>query len=70
VVVDAALTPGFRPSSATVAEVIAQIDATMELVNRAVQELGDIDVNSQDVAIEIARGLEKDRWFLFAHISE
>jgi len=24
---------------------------------------------SQDVAIEIARGLEKDRWFLFAHIS-
>ena len=42
----------------------------MELVNRAVQELGDIDVNSQDVAIEIARGLEKDRWFLFAHISE
>ena len=32
--------------------------------------LGDIDVTSQDVAIEIARGLEKDRWFLFAHISE
>jgi starvation-inducible DNA-binding protein len=66
----APLTPGFRQSSATIAEVIAQIDATMALVNRAVEELGDIDVTSQDVAIEIARGLEKDRWFLFAHISE
>jgi starvation-inducible DNA-binding protein len=66
----APLTPGFRQSSATIAEVIAQIDATMSLVNRAVEELGEIDVTSQDVAIEIARGLEKDRWFLFAHISE
>jgi len=24
---------------------------------------------SQDVVIEIARGLEKDRWFLVAHLA-
>ena len=33
-------------------------------------ELAEIDASSQDVAIEIGRGLEKDRWFLFAHVSE
>jgi starvation-inducible DNA-binding protein len=38
-------------------------------VRTAVDELGPLDPASQDVAIEIARGLEKDRWFLFAHIS-
>ena len=31
--------------------------------------LDDIDLSSQDVAIEIERGLTKDRWFLQAHIA-
>jgi starvation-inducible DNA-binding protein len=35
-----------------------------------VKELDELDQTSQDVAVEIARGLDKDRWFLFAHISE
>jgi starvation-inducible DNA-binding protein len=38
-------------------------------VRTAVDELESLDAASQDVVIEIARGLEKDRWFLFAHIA-
>ncbi|MDR6970339.1 DNA starvation/stationary phase protection protein [Leifsonia shinshuensis] len=64
------LTAGFRPSNETIAEVIAQLDAALAAVNTAVRELAELDQTSQDVAIEIARGLDKDRWFLFAHISE
>jgi len=64
------LTAGFRPSNETIAEVIAQLDAALAGVNTAVRELTELDQTSQDVAIEIARGLDKDRWFLFAHISE
>ena len=64
------LTAGFRPSNETIAEVIAQLDAALAGVNTAVRELAELDQTSQDVAIEIARGLDKDRWFLFAHISE
>jgi starvation-inducible DNA-binding protein len=66
----AQLTAGFRPSNETIAEVIAQLDAALAGVNTAVRELAELDQTSQDVAIEIARGLDKDRWFLFAHISE
>jgi len=63
------LTAGFQQSDTVIAEVIASIDATLVTVRTAVDELGLIDPVSQDVAIEIARGLDKDRWFLFAHIS-
>ncbi len=63
------LSAGFQSSDVVIAEVIAQIDATMETVRTAVTELGELDPVSQDVAIEIARGLEKDRWFLFAHLA-
>jgi len=63
------LAAGFQQSDDTIAQVIASIDATLVTVRNAVDELGLIDPVSQDVAIEIARGLDKDRWFLFAHIS-
>jgi len=63
------LTAGFQQSDKTIAEVIAAIDATLKTVRTAVNELGDLDPVSQDVAIEIARGLEKDRWFLYAHLA-
>ena len=63
------LTAGFRPSNETIAEVIAQLDAALAAVNTAVRELAELDATSQDVAIEIARGLDKDRWFLFAHLA-
>jgi starvation-inducible DNA-binding protein len=64
-----ALKEGFQQSDQTIAQVIAQIDATLKGVRIAIDELDAIDQASQDVAIEIARGLEKDRWFLFAHIA-
>ena len=63
------MTAGFQQSDAVIAQVIASIDATLVTVRTAVDELAELDPVSQDVAIEIARGLEKDRWFLFAHIS-
>jgi starvation-inducible DNA-binding protein len=64
-----ALKEGFQQSDVTIAAVIAQIDAALKNVRTAIDELGDLDAASQDVVIEIARGLEKDRWFLFAHIA-
>ncbi len=64
------LTAGFQQSDNTIAEVIGQIDAALAGVYAAVKELDGLDQTSQDVAIEIARGLDKDRWFLFAHISK
>ncbi len=63
------LTAGFQQSEATITQVIAEIDAVLGAVRTAVDELGELDAVSQDVAIEIARGLEKDRWFLFAHLA-
>ena len=63
------MTAGFQQSDAVIAEVIAAIDATLVTVRTAVTELAELDAVSQDVAIEIARGFEKDRWFLFAHLA-
>ena len=63
------LSEGFQQSDHTIAEVIAGIDATLTTVRTAVAELAELDAVSQDVVIEIARGLEKDRWFLFAHLA-
>ena len=64
------LTAGFQQSNTTIVEFVAQIDAALVSVKTAVDELDGIDLTSQDVAIEIARGLEKDRWFLVAHVSK
>ncbi|MGX5680079.1 Dps family protein [Schumannella luteola] len=64
-----AMTAGFQQSDAVIREVIAAIDATLVTVRTAVDELAELDPVSQDVVIEIARGLEKDRWFLFAHVA-
>jgi starvation-inducible DNA-binding protein len=63
------MSTGFQHSDTVIAEVIAAIDATLVTVRTAVAELATLDPVSQDVVIEIARGLEKDRWFLFAHIA-
>jgi starvation-inducible DNA-binding protein len=63
------LAEGFLPSDEAIAEIVAVIDATLVTVRAAVAELGELDPVSQDVAIEIARGLDKDRWFLSAHLS-
>ena len=60
---------GFLQTPDMVAQVVAQFDAALKTVHTAVDELEDIDLNSQDVAIEIERGMIKDRWFLEAHIA-
>lgn len=64
------LAAGFQQSGQVIAQVIAGIDATLTVVRTAIDELDELDLVSQDVAIEIAAGLEKDRWFLFAHVAE
>lgn len=63
------LSDGFQQYEQTVAEVVAQLDAALVTVRAAVKGLDDIDLSSQDVAIEIERGLTKDRWLLQAHIA-
>ena len=64
-----ALSDGFQSWQQTVTEVVALIDAALVTVRAAVTGLDDIDLSSQDVAIEIERGLTKDRWLLQAHVA-
>ncbi|WP_167131738.1 Dps family protein [Paramicrobacterium chengjingii] len=64
------LSAGFRQSDDTIVEVVAMLDAAIQTARTAVDELDEIDLNSQDVAVEIVRGLEKDRWLLLAHIAK
>jgi len=60
---------GFANSDDLVHAVIADIDRLLADVRAAVDGLDGIDLTSQDVAIEIQRGLDKDRWFLVSHIA-
>lgn len=61
------LTDGFQQSDETVREVVAQLDAVIETVYKAVKGLEELDPVSQDVVIAIAQQLDKDRWFMFSH---
>lgn len=63
------LPDGFQSWQDTCAAMVGQIDAALVTVRAAVSGLDDLDLSSQDVAIEIERGLVKDRWFLQAHIA-
>lgn len=60
---------GFTQSDELVRAVIADIDAILIDAKAAIDGLDEVDLSSQDVAIEIVRGLEKDRWFLVSHIA-
>jgi starvation-inducible DNA-binding protein len=60
---------GFQPYDEAIADIVAQIDLATEKVNEAIDGLDELDPASQDVVIEIRRGLDKDRWFLFSHIA-
>lgn len=64
-----ALSEGFTSSADLIPQVIAQIDAALVTTRAAIKGLDEVDLSSQDVAIEIERGLVKDRWFLQAHIA-
>jgi starvation-inducible DNA-binding protein len=60
---------GFLPYDEAIADVVAQIDLATKRVNDAIEGLAELDPASQDVAIEIRRGLDKDRWFLSSHVA-
>ncbi|GAA3948434.1 DNA starvation/stationary phase protection protein [Microbacterium soli] len=64
-----AVPAGFAQSDELVRAVISDLDAIIADVKAAVEGLDAVDLTSQDVAIEIQRGLEKDRWFLVSHIA-
>ncbi|WEG10304.1 DNA starvation/stationary phase protection protein [Microbacterium horticulturae] len=61
---------GFAQWQDTVRGVIADIDKVAADVQAAIDGLDEIDLTSQDIAIAIKEGLDKDRWFLVAHLAE
>lgn len=60
---------GFDQSTELIRAVIADLDSIIADTQAAIDGLDEIDLTSQDIAIEIKRGLEKDRWFLVAHVA-
>jgi len=65
-----AVPAGFAQWRDEIRAVIADMDAVLSDVQAAIDGLDETDLTSQDVAIAIKAGLDKDRWFLFAHIAE
>ena len=51
-------------------DLVADIDVVISATRVAIEALDGVDLPSQDVAIGIMQTLEKDRWFLFAHVAE
>lgn len=64
-----AVPAGFTQSDELIRAVVSDIDAILADTQAAIDGLDEIDLTSQDVAIEIKRGLDKDRWFLVSHIA-
>lgn len=64
------LSPGFQQSKVTITEMVAQLDAVLATLYRAVNGLDDVDLVSQDLVITVAHQLDKDRWFLHSHFAE
>jgi starvation-inducible DNA-binding protein len=65
-----AVPAGFAQWQDEIKAVIADMDAVLADVQAAIDGLDETDLTSQDVAIAIKAALDKDRWFLFAHIAE
>ena len=61
---------GFTQWEALIRNVIADMDVVIADTQAAIDGLDEFDLTSQDVAIGIKETLEKDRWFLFAHLAE
>ncbi|GAA3022730.1 Dps family protein [Microbacterium dextranolyticum] len=60
---------GFTPWDEIVRAVVTDMDVVIADVQAAIDGLDETDLTSQDVAIAIKAGLEKDRWFLSAHLA-
>ena len=61
---------GFTQWEAMIRAVISDMDAVIVDTQAAIDGLDEFDLTSQDIAISIKASLEKDRWFLFAHLAE
>jgi starvation-inducible DNA-binding protein len=61
---------GFTQWEDMIRAVIADMDAVLVDVKAAIDGLDEVDLASQDIAINIRESLDKDRWFLFAHLAE
>lgn len=55
---------GFVSTEDAIAEFLKHMDIVIAKGRDIIRPLGELDETSQDIAIEIQRGLEKDRWFL------
>ena len=64
-----AVPAGFAQWQDEIVAIVSDMDAVISDVQAAIDGLDETDLSSQDVAIEIKRGLEKDRWFLSAHLA-
>ena len=64
-----AVPAGFTQWEDMIRGVIADMDAVLIDVKAAIDGLDEVDLASQDVAIQIRESLDKDRWFLFAHLA-
>ncbi len=61
---------GFTQWDDMIRHIVADIDTIIVDVQTAIDGLDEIDLTSQDIVIGIRAGLEKDRWFLSAHLAE
>jgi starvation-inducible DNA-binding protein len=64
-----AVPAGFTQWQQLIAAVVGDMDAVIADVQAAIDGLDEIDLTSQDIVIGIKAGLEKDRWFLSAHLA-
>ncbi|GAA3770241.1 hypothetical protein GCM10022240_23170 [Microbacterium kribbense] len=60
---------GFAQWEDTVRAIIADMDVVIADLQAAIDGLDEIDLTSQDIVIGIKAGVEKDRWFLVAHLA-
>lgn len=66
----AEIVSGFASTNEFIQAMIDQIDVCLDTAKSAQAAFADVDPTSEDIAIEVIRQLEQDRWFLFAHITE
>ncbi|GAA1960936.1 Dps family protein [Microbacterium aquimaris] len=65
-----AVPAGFTQWQDIVRAVIADMDAVIADLQAAIEGLDEVDLTSQDIAIGLKQTIEKDRWFLVAHVAE
>jgi starvation-inducible DNA-binding protein len=64
------LPDGFLTDVEAVTEIGHQVAAVVERIRTRLDALGNADLVSQDVAIEVIRGLEKHLWMLQAQVAQ